>query len=70
LVGGHRDYEFEKKWQQEERHEGRIASWRDFQTTAPGAKRARVQAWKAEENIKDKPKFGQSQMEDWKKNWK
>ena len=46
-----------------------MGNWRDFQK-GPGAKRARVQAWTVEENVKDKTKHGQHQKEEWKKSWK
>jgi hypothetical protein len=60
---------FEKSWGAEDKREGRIGSWRDFQR-GPGAKRARVQSWTTEENVKDKSKFGQHKKEEWRKSWK
>lgn len=46
-----------------------MSNWRDFQK-GPAAKRAKVQSWNQEENAKDKPKYGQAEMESWKKAWK
>lgn len=37
-----RQLEFDKKWTDETRREGRVGNWREFQK-GPGAKRARVQ---------------------------
>ncbi|KAM3570096.1 hypothetical protein VYU27_007826 [Nannochloropsis oceanica] len=64
-----REMEFDATWTAEDRREGRVGNWRDFQK-GPGAKRAKVQSWTVEENAKNKPKFGQSSKDEWKKNWK
>ncbi len=62
--------EFEKEWTEENRREGRVSNWRDFQKDGSGTKKHRLSALKTEENVTDKPKFGGVQKDEWKKNWK
>ena len=59
--------ELNKNWSNEERREGRIGNWRDFQGNH---KRVAAKNFKQEENSTKKAKYGTADMESWKKQWK
>ena len=60
--------ELNKSWSKEDRREGRIGNWRDFQG---GHKQVINRNYKQQERgDSKKPKFGAADMESWKKSWK
>ena len=65
---------FEKQWNNDDRRADRIDFWNQFQDDAKRAKNVKRQRtavnFKMEEKVETKPKFGQADMESWKKEWK
>ena len=60
--------ELNKNWGKQERQEGRIGDWRDFQGSH---KQVTNRNYKQQERGNSKkPKFGAADMESWKKSWK
>jgi len=60
---------FEKEWSDDKRRTDRVGNWRDFQTDGKN-KKMKMQNWNQEERKADKQKYGQVELESWKKNWK
>ncbi|CAM9705204.1 unnamed protein product [Phaeothamnion confervicola] len=68
-----RNMEHEKEWAEETRREERVGSWRDFQGSKGGGEAAakkKAKMWKEEERAAEKPKYGDVEMNAWKKAWK
>ena len=59
--------EFDKNWSEENRREGRVGNWREFQTD-PVAKKAKTVHYNVESRAG--AKHGAVQLESWKKSWK
>ena len=64
---------FDKTYTSADQQEARVNNWRDYADDgrAHVDKKARVmKQFKQEEKKEDKPKFGQVELEGWKKDWK
>lgn len=65
---------FEKQWNADDRRADRVDFWQSFQDDAARSKNVKRQRaavnFKAEATVEKKPKYGQSHMESWKKDWK
>mmetsp|Transcript_9609 Transcript_9609/g.35991 ORF Transcript_9609/g.35991 Transcript_9609/m.35991 type:complete len:485 (-) Transcript_9609:35-1489(-) len=71
LLEMRQEREFHKEWSRKERQDSRVGNWREFTTAEePGKNGAASKLWKVEERQDKKRKFGQVDLEEWKKDWK
>ena len=65
---------FEKQWNDDDRRADRIDFWQQFQDDAKRATNVKRQRgavnFKREAKVEKKPKYGQADMESWKREWK
>ena len=65
--------DFNEKWADAERRDARIGLWRDYQGDDRAKKQATIRTAKQytqEEKVETKPKFGQAELNSWRKDWK